>query len=128
MGCWSCGSEAGGFFFECSACKTLKNVEINTRDIEINTRNLVEVEREGFETLQRKLSELGGEIWQSASHIASRLEWGFEETHWQLHQQPDTLRKIEDTLTTPAETQANEYRRMAEELNRRGLLDEAKDF
>src|SRR5262249_37412102 len=62
------------------------------------------------------------------SRIGSILEWGFNEISWQLQQQTEVLLDIDKTLKTPSETQANEYRRMADELQKRGVLDEAKEF
>jgi len=63
---------------------------------------------------------------ESFSEVAAVIEWGFEEVKWQLEQQTDVLRSIEHTLKTPSETQANEWRRMAEELRGRGVLDKSE--
>ncbi|MCL0064228.1 tetratricopeptide repeat protein [Dehalococcoidia bacterium] len=52
----------------------------------------------------------------------------FEEIKWQLQQQTDILQSIDHTLKTPSETQANEWRRMAEELRRRGVLDKSEEL
>ncbi|MCL4518614.1 MAG: tetratricopeptide repeat protein [Thaumarchaeota archaeon] len=62
------------------------------------------------------------------SEIASVLEWGFGELRWGLQQQTELLRSIDQTLRTPSETKANEWRLHAEELRRRGVLDESEEF
>lgn len=83
--------------------------------------HLAEVQRQG-------LAELTAVAGEGAAQIASALEWGFGDITWRLQQQTEVLRSIDDTLKSPAETQANEWRKMAEELRRRGVLDEAEEF
>jgi len=82
---------------------------------------IAEVQQQGFIELRATLSE-------GLSKIASAIEWGFREVSWQLQQQTNVLRGIDQTLKTPGETQANEWRRMAEELRHRGVMDESEEF
>ena len=70
---------------------------------------------------------------EGISEIASTLEWGFEEFEWKLNlitgilgSIGKTLGSIDKTLKTPSQTQANEWRQIAEELRRRGVLDESE--
>jgi len=85
---------------------------------------LSRIKKEGIDTLMDSLSR---EPFEIASTIASAIEWGFGEIDWQLQQQTKVLRSIDDTLKTPRELRANERRKMAEELRRRGLLYESEE-
>ena len=127
--CWSCGAEiAGGPGYICSHCGQIAEGEITeiiqleglrrgVDEVHKNLGVLTRVQREGFDKLASRLSE-----------VASVIEWGFEELRWQLEQQTEVLQSIDKTLKTPSETQANEWRQMAEELRNRGVLKEAESF
>jgi len=86
-----------------------------------HVRDIAQIQQEGFAALSNTLST-------GLSKIASVIEWGFGEITWQLQQQTDLLRSIDHTLKTPSETRANEWRRHAEELRRRGALEESEEF
>lgn len=118
--CWSCGSQIPGgirYLFTCPTCEQVQEIKSLRKEAIDNLDELVEVQRRGFETLSDRLSE-----------VATVIEWGFEEIRWELQQQTDVLRSIDHTLKTPSETQANEWRRMAEELRRRGILDKSEEL
>ena len=111
--CWTCGTKVNGYCYTCHNCENLKEI----RSIGINIDNIVRIQREGFAEIRDGLSE-----------IVSVLEWGFGEINWRLQQQTDVLRGIDHTLKTPGETRANEWRLHAEELRRRGVLQESEEF
>lgn len=62
------------------------------------------------------------------SRLESSVRWGFDTVTWHAMQQTDTLRSIDQTLKTPTQTQANEWRTMADTLRERGALDKAAEF
>jgi len=85
-----------------------------------------------FQTLQKlqqqALTLLETQPPDRLSAIASTIEWGFGEIEWQLLQQADALQNPELPLNTSSQVQAEEWRIMAEELRRRGVLDESEAF
>jgi hypothetical protein len=126
--CWTCGSTVSGWNYICTTCKTLnelKSFRENVHNYQINVSGgldyLAEVQQEGLRALESTLST-------GLSEIASAIEWGFGELKWQLEQQTDVLRSIDNSIKTPSETQANEWRQMAEELRKRGVFHESEEF
>ena len=119
--CWTCGAHIEYPLFTCPACRTVEEIQSLWSETASNLDNLAEVQRRGFEELSNTLSE-------GLSGIASVIEWGFEEVNWRLQQQTAVLQSIDYTLKTPTQTQANEWRQMAEELRSRGVLDKAEEF
>lgn len=122
--CWSCGSTVSDFCYNCPSCESLGALTELKEEALANGQGidrLAAIQLAGFQKLQATLS-------QGLSQIATAMEWGFAEVSWQLQQQTDVLKGIDETLKTPAETQANEFRQMAEKLVRRGVLDEAEEF
>lgn len=119
--CWTCGASTEKAVFTCTACNTLREIQGLRRETADNLGDLTEIQRRGFEELSHTLSD-------GLSEIASAIEWGFEELSWQLHQQTSILKNIDHTLKTPSQTQANEWRVMAEELRSRGVLDKSEEF
>lgn len=113
--CWTCGSSVSDYHYRCLACEdVLRDIESSLSE---GLVNLTEFQERGFNQLSSDLSE-----------VSSILEWGFEELSWRLEQQTEVLRNIDHTLRTPSETKANEWRIHAEELRRRGVLEEAEEF
>jgi len=126
--CWTCGAHVDGYHYTCSSCKSLSELKSLQKEIVSHSRNtserldyIAQVQQEGFAALADSLSS-------GLSEIASAIEWGFGEIAWQLQQQTDVLRSIDQTLKTPSETKANEWRLQAEELRRRGVLEESEEF
>jgi len=126
--CWTCGTHVSGYHYTCSSCQSLtelqslqKKVASHGRDISKHLDYIAQIQQEGFAALSDTLST-------GLSEIASAIEWGFGEISWQLQQQTDVLRSIDHTLKTPSETKANEWRLHAEELRRRGVLEESEEF
>ena len=116
--CWTCGSvlAKGVYSFTCPFCSAV----IEQRKI----RELLEPSGSLYEAVKTGLSQLASEI----ELISSIFEWGFIEIAWMLDQMTEILRSIDKTLKTPSQTQANEWRQIAEELRRRGLLEESETF
>lgn len=119
--CWTCGAHIDRPLFTCPACSTVKEIQGLRKQTAASLDRLAEVQRRGFE-------ELSGALSEGLSEIASVIEWGFEEINWQLQQQTTVLKSIDRTLKTPSQTQANEWRQMAEELRSRGVLDRSEEF
>lgn len=126
--CWTCGATVSGYHYNCPSCQSLtelknlqKKVESYSGNISDRLSYMAQVQQDGFNALRDMIST-------DLSEIASAIEWGFGELSWQLQQQTDVLRSIDHTLKTPGETQANEWRKMAEELRNRGVLDESEEF
>jgi tetratricopeptide (TPR) repeat protein len=121
--CWTCGSgNAGGLlghWWTCPDCGTEKQLK------KIRER----LESSPVVNLNAAIELVGlGQLSEELSGIASTLEWGFEEINWRLDQVNHTLSSIDKTLKTPSQTQAKEWREIAEELRRRGVLDESEEF
>lgn len=120
--CWSCGAEIPGglrprYWYTCPNCAQVEELESLRKEASSNLTKLVAIQQHGFETLSDRLSE-----------VATVIEWGFEEVKWELQQQTDVLRSIDHTLRTPSETEANEWREIAEELRNRGVLGQSEQF
>ena len=108
--CWTCGTQIEGYSYTCNACRNIQAIE----SLE--------------QTVDHGLTMLRESVDSGLSEIASVLEWGFGELRWELQQQSELLRSIDQILRTPSETKANEWRLHAEELRRRGVLDESEEF
>ncbi len=122
--CWTCGNPILTASYSCSSCEALtelKDLKVEVKYISTNISELNDTLHVGFCTLSEAISE-------GLSEIASAVEWGFTEVIWQLQQQSEVLQSIDHTLKTPSETQANEWRLMAEELRHRDVLDEAEAY
>lgn len=115
--CWTCGRHVSGNRYTCSSCENLHELK--------SLRETVESYGLKF---SEELYELRDTISEGFSELASAIEWGFGELSWQMQQQRDVLRSIDHTLKTPSETKANEWRLHAEELRRRGVLEESEEF
>lgn len=127
--CWSCGSQIHGvrYLFTCPTCEGVSVM----KDIRRGVQGRGAVENRGVEMLAAGLSEIAGKVSRVSdelSVLASVVEWGFEEIKWELQQQTQILMSIDKTLKTPSQTQAKEWRTMAEELRQRACLDEAEDW
>jgi tetratricopeptide (TPR) repeat protein len=117
MGCFTCQEPTATPTYMCPQCKTVAGIA-----------DLKRATVAGLDQLATAQRAMQAELGAGLRNIASILEWGFDEVSWQLHQQTETLRGIDLTLKTPAETQANEWRLMAEELRRRGVLNRSEEF
>jgi tetratricopeptide (TPR) repeat protein len=94
------------------------------KEIRTGVRDLGDIERRAFDQLSAAVSHVSDEL----SNLASVMEWGFEELKWELQQQTAVLLTIDHTLKNPSQTQAHEWRRMAEQLRERGCLREAEQW
>ncbi len=126
--CWTCGRFVSDYRYECAYCETLTQIKDFHQEFQSYQKNIAgslnyitQVQREGFEAIKTTIMD-------GLSEIASAIEWGFEEANWQLQQQKNILLSIDHTLQTPAATQANEWRKMAEELRQRKALDDSEEF
>jgi len=125
--CWSCGTEIPGgwrHIFTCPQCSTVEELKKIREKIESSQfvsisgcGEITGIFEAGFEEISMQLE-----------NIASILEWGLEELSWKIDQMTGVLQSIDKTLRTPSQTQSNEWRQIAEELRRRGVLDESEKF
>ena len=126
MRCWTCESKLEGppkilggtrQMFTCHTCTGL---------IELG-RIREKIETSQAQSLGDAL-RLFEESTRGPQEIVSAIEWGFEDIGWNLDQMTGVLKSIDTTLKTPSLIKANEWRQMAEELRRRGVLDESEEF
>ena len=144
--CWTCGTEweqTAGDLYICESCEDISNqirslhgdVRYASDRVSGKFDDLIYEQRQGFNALSSGIQDIAGGMYEIVSgiqdmaggmyEIASVIEWGFGELSWQMQQQTSVLQEIADILKTPSETQAEEWRLMAEELRRRGVCDES---
>jgi len=127
MKCWTCGTDiARGLAHTCSELKEQKQI---LERLEYSAPKTI---YEAVEVLGSDLARISetfeGDLFASLYEIASILEWNFEEIQWKLEHLGGTLRSIDRSLKSPSQTRATEWRQMAEDLRRRGVLDESEKF
>ena len=132
MTCWTCGEKTSSFSFTCSSCEQTK--ELRKIRETLGSQNLQAI-NEGtnidFSDIETGLWETSfnlSEISSAINNISSILEWGLEEIRWRIDQATGVLKSIDKTLKTPGQTQAHEWRIIAEELRQRGVLKKAQEF
>ncbi len=142
--CWSCGAQVGGlrYMFTCPACaetavlKDIRNgisdgVEGQERAMQMiasGLSNVTDAVTQGTSDIYDELSSISdglSNISDALSNLAGIVQSGFDELKWELQQQTQVLLSIDQTLKTPSQTQAREWREMAEQLRKRGCFDEA---
>ena len=74
------------------------------------------------------LRELSQTLPKAIAHVEQAVRWSCQQLIWHLKQQTDVIRSIDETLKTPVQTRANEWRVMADKLRERGALKEAVEF
>jgi tetratricopeptide (TPR) repeat protein len=127
--CFSCGLEVQGgtnYLFTCPACDNVTEIKKLRKEMPRNNEILSEIQERGFSELANIQQDGFERISYDLEMISGLIEWGFSEISWELKKQEDILNSIDETLKTPFETKANELRYMAEELQNRGVLDEAE--
>lgn len=132
--CFSCGSSVVGFRFTCPACEGIGLI----KEIDANVRHVAAIEERGLAQLSDSLSRVSEDlsnisdtisgVSDEIANLASVMEWGFEEIKWELRQQTDVLKSIDHTLKNPSQVQADEWRRVAEQLRERACPKEAAEW
>lgn len=126
MLCWTCGHKVETFSFKCPTCKNLTEMKKLTKIVSAKAGDEAvrhgDLERE----LQHYFNNLSSTVSAGLSNIAHAVEWGFRGLSWQVEQQTEVLRSIDETLKTPKKTEANEYRQQAEEAQRREAFPDAQ--
>jgi len=127
--CWSCGAPVGGarYIFTCPACEetaVMKDIGKNIRRITKGQDGVMLAISSGLEKVAAGLSGITDEL----CTLSGIVQGGFDELNWALQQQTEVLLSIDETLKSPSQTQAREWRKMAEELRSRGCLDEAEKW
>jgi len=113
--------------FTCPACAEntlMKDIRNGVRDGVDGQERAMEMIASGLSNMAGKMSGIAEEL----SDLAGIVQGGFDELQWELEQQTQVLLSIDQTLKTPSQTQAREWREMAEQLRKRGCFDEAKQW
>jgi len=126
--CWTCGREVKVAGYKCPDCQGVDELQGLRGDIEEQTVQLSDVVDRLRSQQSRDADALREATEEGLKELASTIEWGFGEMRWAAELQRQALRDIDQTLRTPSETQANEWRTMAEELRRRGVCGESEEF
>ena len=133
--CMSCGRPVGGlnYHFTCPDCEGvsvmkdirggMKGQEAAMEMIASGLGQVADKVSDGFSQVADRLSDISDDL----STLAGIVQGGFEELGWELQQQTQILVSIDDTLKSPSQTQAREWRQMAEQLRKRGCFDEAEE-
>lgn len=127
MRCWTCGNQVNTISFRCPFCKTNKGIKKLTEIVSVQATDEAVRHRDLERELQHYFNELSDTVSDGLSNIATAVEWGFRDLSWRVEQQTEVLRSIDQTLKTPKQTEANEYRQQAEEAQRLGALDVAQE-
>ena len=127
--CWSCGASVDGLRYVCT-CPACAGTAL-MKDI----RAGVESQAGAMQMIAAGLSNVAGAVTSGLSQISGELstlagivQGGFDEVNWELQQQTQVLLSIDQTLKTPSQTQAREWREMAEKLRHRGCFDDAEQW
>ncbi|OHA09324.1 MAG: hypothetical protein A3A44_03410 [Candidatus Sungbacteria bacterium RIFCSPLOWO2_01_FULL_60_25] len=75
-----------------------------------------------------ELRGIGDAVNDAAVRVGTAVAAGLGEVAWEIAQQREEIRAIDQTLKTPAQTKADEYREIGEESRRRGALSDAESF
>ena len=126
--CWTCGASVATFAYSCSGCATLRRLASLDKKVESYGEGITDQLDLMRRLHQAELHEISEHLAQGLSAVVSAIEWGFDRLLWKIEQQTEVLLRIDHTLKAPAETQANEWRRMADALRQRGVLEEAEEF
>ncbi len=74
------------------------------------------------------LRDLSEKLPKAIARVESAVRWACEQLIWHIEQQTEVIRSIDETLKTPVQTRANEWRVMADILRERGALNESVEF
>ena len=153
--CWTCGSPTAVFTYQCVQCEQLSathqidthvtliggqvdtqlrvlkstNEEIHNISAGLNHLNQSALIGNRVQVAQlNELRRLSKAIPKAIARVESAIRWGCEQLIWHIQQQTKVIRSIDETLKTPVQTKANEWRVMADTLRERGALNDAVDF
>lgn len=133
--CWTCGARVDEWRYTCQVCqKYVRELQTLSQSWELNVTDMTRSAENAHDTLyfgEYALEVLQQEAFQQlverTSYAASLVEWSFGEIEWRLTQQLPELLSLDRALTTQNQIQADEWRMMAEELRRRGVVDESEE-
>lgn len=131
--CWSCGAQVGGlsYMFTCPACAetaVMKDIRKGVLDGVEGQERAMQMIASGLSNVTDAVTSGLSGISDELSNLAGIVQGGFDELKWELQQQTQVLLSIDQTLKTPSQTQAREWREMAEQLRSRGCFDEAEEW
>jgi tetratricopeptide (TPR) repeat protein len=102
----------------------MKDIRKGIRDGVEGQERAMQMIASGLSNVADKVSGVADEL----SNLAGIVQGGFDELNWELQQQTQVLLSIDQTLKTPSQTQAREWREMAEQLRKRDCFDEAEEW
>ncbi len=111
--------------FTCPACTGIPVMEDIRKGITDGAKaqeRAMQMIASGLGNVANQVSGVADEL----STLAGIVQGGFDELNWELQQQTHILLSIDETLKSPSQTQAREWREMAEQLRSRDCLDEAE--
>jgi len=113
--------------FTCPACTEIAVLKDIRGGVDGQQRAMQMI-ASGMGDVAKVLSTGMSRISDELSTLASIVQGGFDGLKWELEQQTQILLSIDATLKTPSQTQAREWREMAEQLRARGCFDEAQQW
>lgn len=134
--CWICGTGVSAGQYGCPACQNLAAL----RDLRAaamtaiagsapSAENPAAFQHLGFPALRQAQREaLAHLIETHPAQAANLLEWGVTEAEWQRLQGTEGLQALDRGEKTPNQALAAEWCGMADELRRRGVLDESEEY
>lgn len=132
--CWTCGAPTEKFSLTCSNCKRLKEY-VGEKSLEEQHTEVIDVMRETHQQItgdfSQDMTKVKGEIsnlGQAIYSVGFAIEGAIEELTWETKKQSEILSSIDKTLKMPSQTQANEWRQIADKSKKRGVLDDAEKY
>jgi len=137
--CWTCGACVHECRYDCPSCQKVQELQslrasaaVEIAEYSPSAESHTRFQQFGFPLLERLQQEALGALIplfvNRQLNVANLIEWGFNDTEWQLLQQTRGLCALDRAVKTSNQTLASEWRNMADELRRRGVLDESEEF
>lgn len=131
--CWTCGApvrdiHTGLICPTCAGNVILKDIRRGVNDNIDGQERGLQMIAAGLSAMPERLSDIEAgllDVSGELANIASIIQGGFEELKWEAQQQTAVLRSIDEAVRRTSQTQAIEWREMAEQLRGRGCIDEA---
>src|SRR6266403_1955200 len=96
--CWTCHRRVAGFRFTCPACQACVELRTLRKTVAESQLELAGQLANLEQTVQSGFDELSNSISSGFSILASAMEWGFQELSWQVAQQTEVLRGLDERL------------------------------
>jgi tetratricopeptide (TPR) repeat protein len=96
----------------------------NTNRIIASQARIEELNQQGFSDLSNELSEINCGI----NELKASFEWGISEIVWQIEQNREVLKSIEQGVWSPFDAQARNRKKQAQEAYNFGWIDESEEY